>query len=155
MTDQEDKLKLDKIVFDDNNQERKTWTCLGHSCSRSLIVCLSQFFVILLNICSCFWRIDLSETCDVQKLFVWEFCVVQQDRLYPHPDFEQVNFYKKSRLHDIGRYVPDGKVTIYLQLAQQRKLSTKIWENYFYYQHSHPLYDVMEKRSKISRLFNM
>ena len=50
MTDQEDDIILGKIVFDDNNQERKTWSCLGQTCSRSLIVFLSQLFVISLII---------------------------------------------------------------------------------------------------------
>ena len=29
MTDQGDNINLGKIVFDDNNQERKSWSCLG------------------------------------------------------------------------------------------------------------------------------
>ena len=29
MTDQEDNINRGKIVFDDNNQERKPWACLG------------------------------------------------------------------------------------------------------------------------------
>ena len=45
MTDQEDNINHGKIVFDDNNQERKSWACLGQTCSRSLIVFPSQFFV--------------------------------------------------------------------------------------------------------------
>ena len=47
MTDQENNINLGKKVFDDNNQEKKSWDCLGKSCSRSLIVFLSQLFVIL------------------------------------------------------------------------------------------------------------
>ena len=46
MTEIEDKVFLDKIVFDDNNQERKSWSFLGQTCSRSMIVFLSQLFVI-------------------------------------------------------------------------------------------------------------
>ena len=48
MTDHEDIINLDKIVCDDNNQERNSWTCLGQTCSRSLSVSLSQLFVIFL-----------------------------------------------------------------------------------------------------------
>ena len=29
MTDQEDNIILGKIAFDDNNQKRKSWACLG------------------------------------------------------------------------------------------------------------------------------
>ena len=45
MTNLEDQNNLDKIVFDDNNQKRKSWSCLEQTCSRSLIVFLSQLFV--------------------------------------------------------------------------------------------------------------
>ena len=54
MTDQEDNNNLGKIVFDDNNQERKFWALLGQTCSRSLIVFLSYFFAISLIIFGCF-----------------------------------------------------------------------------------------------------
>ena len=45
MTDQEGNIILGKIVFDDNNQERKSWACIGQTCSRPFIVFLSQLFV--------------------------------------------------------------------------------------------------------------
>ena len=50
MTDQEDNINLGKVVFDENNLERKTWACLGQTCTRSLVLFLSQLFVILLII---------------------------------------------------------------------------------------------------------
>ena len=74
MTDQEKNINLGKIVFDDNNQERKSWSCLGQTCSRSLIVFLSQLFVILLTIFGCFWRIHLSKTCDEATVWVEILC---------------------------------------------------------------------------------
>ena len=40
-------LNLGNFVFDDNNQERQSWKCFGQTCNRSLVVFLSQFFVIL------------------------------------------------------------------------------------------------------------
>ena len=64
MIDQEDNNNLGKIVFDDNNQEKKLWACLGQTCSTSLITFLSKLFVILLVVFGCFWRIHLSKTCD-------------------------------------------------------------------------------------------
>ena len=70
MTDQEDNIILGKIVFDDNNQERKSWNCLGQTSSRSLIVFLSQLFVILLIIFGCFWKIQLSKACDESTVWV-------------------------------------------------------------------------------------
>ena len=73
MTDQEDKINLGKIVFDDNNQERKFWACLGQTCSRSLIVFLSQLFVVLLIIFGCFWRIKLSKNLRPINCLSWNF----------------------------------------------------------------------------------
>ena len=64
MTDQEYNINLGRIVLGDNNQERKSWACLGQTCFKSLIVFLSQLFGILLIIFGCFWRIHLSKTCD-------------------------------------------------------------------------------------------
>ena len=44
MTDQEDEINLGETVFDDNIQEKDLLSCLRQTCSRSLIVFLSQFF---------------------------------------------------------------------------------------------------------------
>ena len=74
MTDQEDDINLGKTVFDDNNQKKKSWACLEQTCSRSLIVFLSQLFVILLIIFGGFWRIHLSKTCDESTDWVGIFC---------------------------------------------------------------------------------
>ena len=74
MTDQEDKINLGNFVFDDNNQERRSWACLGQTCSRSLIVFLSQLFVILLIIFGCFWRIHILKTFDESTVWVGSFC---------------------------------------------------------------------------------
>ena len=73
MTQLEDKIYLDNIVFGDNNPERKAWSCLGQTCSRSLIVFLSQLFVDLLIIFGCFC-IRLSETCDESTVWVEILC---------------------------------------------------------------------------------
>ena len=88
MTDQEDNINLGKIVFDDNNQERKSWACLGQTCSRSLIVFLSQLFVILLIIIGCFWKIHLSKTCDESTVWVGILCSAA-GYIYPHQGYEQ------------------------------------------------------------------
>ena len=74
MTELEDKINLDKNVFDDNNQERKSWSCLGQTCYRSLIVFLYKLSVILLIIFGCFWRIHLSKTCDESTVWVGILC---------------------------------------------------------------------------------
>ena len=116
MTEQEDKINLGKNVFDDNNQERKSWSRLGQTCFRSLIVFLSQLFVILLMIFGCFWRIQKLVT---NQLFGLEFCAVRQDTFYTHQeDYEQVNFYKKLSLYFIRSSVQDWKIAADLQLAK-------------------------------------
>ena len=83
MTDLEDNINLSKIVFDDNNQERTSWDCLGQTCSRSLIVFLSQLFVILLIILDVFGEFTPQKLV-TNQLFGLEFCAVRQDTFYPH-----------------------------------------------------------------------
>ena len=74
MPDHTDNINLDKIVFDDQNVEKRSWSCLGRTCSISLIVFLSQFFVILLIICGWFWRIHLAKTCDESTVWIGILC---------------------------------------------------------------------------------
>ena len=70
---------------------------------------------------------------------------MQQDTFYPHQDYERGNFYKKSRLVIVGRSLREGKVTTYLQLAQNWNLSAKICQNLLFYLHSQNLFDIMQK----------
>ena len=128
MTDQEDNFILCKIVFGDNNQKRNSWACLGQTCSRSLIVFLSQLVVILLINFGCFWGIHLSKTCD-ESIFWLKFCAVRQDTFYPHQDNEQVKFYKKSSLYFIGWSLRNWKIAAYLQLAKIWNISTIVCQN--------------------------
>ena len=74
MPDDTDSINLDKNVFDDQNVERRLWSCLGQTCSRSLIVFLSQFFVILLIVCGCFWRMHLAKTFNESTVWVGILC---------------------------------------------------------------------------------
>ena len=78
-------------------------------------------------------------------MFVLEFCAVRQDTFYPRQDYEQVNFYKKSSIYFIGWSFRNGKIAAYLQLAENWNISTKVWQNLLFYQHSQLLYDVMQK----------
>ena len=79
MTELED-INLGKIDFDENHQERKSWSCLGQTCSRSLIVFLSQLFVILLIIFGCFCRIHISQNLWRINCLGWNF--VQCGRIH-------------------------------------------------------------------------
>ena len=76
MTDQEKILDLGKIVFDNNSQERKLWSSMRQTCSRSLIVFLSRVFVISLSICGRFWKIYLSKFFDESTVWLGISCSV-------------------------------------------------------------------------------
>ena len=86
MTDLEDKNILGKIVFDNKNQERKSWTWLGQTCSKSPTVFLTQLFVFLLIIFDCFWKIHLSKTCDEATVWVGTLCSAA-GYILPSPKF--------------------------------------------------------------------
>ena len=73
MFDHTDNINLDEIFFDNQNVERRSWF-LGQTCSRSLIVFLSLFFVVLLIVCACFCRIHLAKTCDESTVCVGILC---------------------------------------------------------------------------------
>ena len=65
---------------------KKLWSCSRQTCSRCLIVFLSQLFVILI-IFGCFWRIHLSKTCDETSVRVRIWCsragyILKSPRLY-------------------------------------------------------------------------
>ena len=77
------------------------------------------------------------------QVFGLEFCAVRQDTFYPRQVYEQVNFYKKSSLYFIGSFFRNWKVAAYLQLA--KTIQPKFDIVYFFYQHSQPLYDGMQK----------
>ena len=128
MTVQEDNINLGKFVFDDSNQKRKSWACLGQTCSRSLFMFSSNLLWFCWLSLADFGEIIFQKFV-TNPLFGWEFCAVQQDTFYTHKNCEQINFYKKSSLYIIGRSLRDGKVTTYLQLAQKWNLSTKNWPN--------------------------
>ena len=87
-----------------------------------------------------------SQKLVTNQLFGLEFFAVQQDTFYLHQDYEQVNFYKESSLYFLGWSFRNWKITAYLELAKNWNISTKVWQDIdFFYQHSRPLYDVMQK----------
>ena len=83
------------------------------------------------------------------QLFELEFCAVQQDTFYSHQDYEQVNFYKKSSLCFIGWSIRNWIITPDLQLSENWNISCKVSQNLLFYQHSQPLYNVMQKEIEI------
>ena len=93
MTDLEDRFNLCKIVFDDNNQEKKSWSWLGQTCSVSLIVFLSQLFVILLINPGCLW-IHLSKTFGEATVWVGILCSAA-GYILPSPRLWSIQFLQK------------------------------------------------------------
>ena len=124
MTYQKDSINLGKNVFGDNNQERKFWACLGQTCSRSLIVFLSQNFVILLIIFGCFWRIHLSKTFDESTVWVGILCSAAVYKILN----ELIS--TKSRVFTyFGRSFGNWKIAAYSQLAENWNISAKVSQN--------------------------
>ena len=115
MTDQEDNILLGKIVFDDNNQERKSWASLGQNCSRSLIVFLFQPFVIFLIIFGLFCRIHLSKICDQSIVWVGNF--LQCGRVH-FTLTKAMNNLISTKNRVFGRSLRNWKNAAYLQLAK-------------------------------------
>ena len=93
MIDQEDNI-LSKIFLEDNNQERKSWSRMGQTCSRSLIVFLSPLLVNLLIIFGCVWRIHLAKTCDEANVSVRNSCSAAGNIL-PSPRLRTNEFLQK------------------------------------------------------------
>ena len=149
MTDQEENINLGKIVFDDNNQDKKSWSCLRQTCSRSLIVFLSQLFVIFLSSSVAFGEITFQKLVTSQ-LSGLEFCVLQQDTICPHQDYEQVNFYKKSSLYSNGWSLRNWKIAVDLQLAKRGTFQTKFDKIYSFINFLNLFTLLCKKKSKIS-----
>ena len=82
MTDQEDNIILGEIVFDDNNQERKSWNCSRQTCSRSLIVFFPNFLIFCWSSLDAFGEFT-SQKLETNRLFELEICAVRQDIFYP------------------------------------------------------------------------
>ena len=144
MNDQEDKINLGEIFFDNNNLKRNSSVCLGQTYSRTLIVFCPSFFKFFWLYLVAFEEFIFQKPM-TKKLSGWDFCVVQHGTFYPQEDHEQVNFNKNFYLLIIGWSVRDVKVTIYLQLAQNLNSAMKIRQNWIFYQHFQPLYDFLQR----------
>ena len=72
--DREDNNKLDKFAYDDNNQERKSWTLFGTILFQLSDCLLVPSCVILYITFGCFWRLHLSKTCDESTVWVGILC---------------------------------------------------------------------------------
>ena len=74
MTDREGNVNLSKNVF--GNQEIKSWSCLGQTCERYLIVFLSQLFYDFADYLCLLLETSSSKTCDEPTVWVERLCSV-------------------------------------------------------------------------------
>ena len=63
------------------------------------------------------------------QMFGLKFCAVRRDTVYPHQHYEQVTFYKKLSLYFIGWSFRNWKIAVYLQLAKNWNIWTKVGQN--------------------------
>ena len=147
MIDEEDNINLDKIVFDDNNQERKSWACSAQTCSRSLILLLSQLFVILLIIFGCFWRITFQKLV-TNQLFWLDFCAVRQDTFTLTKIMNKLISTKNRVFFSLVGLSETGKSQLIYTWLKIGTFQSKFDKIHFFHQPSQPLYDVMQKESE-------
>ena len=79
------------------------------------------------------------------QLFGLEFCVVRQDTFHPHQDYEQVIFSKNRVFISLVGPSETGKLQPIYNWLKTGTFQPKLDKIYFFYQHSQPLYDVMQK----------
>ena len=103
-----DTFNVGKFVFDNNNQERMLWFYLGRFFSRSLIVLLSQLFVIFLLSLVAFGEINYWKRLK-KWLSRWEICVAQHCTFYPHRDYKRFKSDEKWCLSTVGQTIRDKK----------------------------------------------
>ena len=145
MPDHADIINLDKIDFDDQNVDRGLWSCLRQTCSRSLIVFLSQLFVLLLIVCGCFWPIHLTKTCDEATVLCRN--LIKCSRI--HFTFTNVMNKLISTKNRIFIFLVGpsdfGKTYLIHEWLKVGRFQPKFDKINFFYQHPQPLYDVMHK----------
>ena len=121
MTELEDKTNLDEIVFADNNQERKTWSCF-----------FPNFLPFWWSSSVAFGKV-IFQRLVTSQLFGLELCAERQDTFYPHQDYEQFTCFKISSLYFIGWSFRNWKLAADLQLAENWKISTKVWQSLLFF----------------------
>ena len=87
-----------------------------------------------------------SQKLVTNQLFGLEFCGVRQDIFYPHQDFEQVTFYKKSAFISLAGPAETGKSQLIYNWLKIGTFQPKFDKILLFYQHSQPVYDVMQKK---------
>ena len=153
MTDQEDNINLGKSVFDDNNQESKSWACLGQTCSRALIVFMSQPFCYFVD--HLWMLLENSPLKDLWRINCLGRNFVQCGRIrFTITKAMKKLISTKNRVF-ISLVGPSetGKWQFIYNWHKIGTFQPKFDKIYFFYQHSQPLYDVMQKWNWKSRVW--
>ena len=79
------------------------------------------------------------------QLFGLEFCAARQDTFYPHQGYEQVNFYKNRVFVSLVGPSETKELQLIYNWLKIGTFQPNVDKIYFFYQHSQPLYDVMQK----------
>ena len=137
MTDQEDNLILHKIDFDDNNQERKSWACSGKPVPGHWLCFCPNFLVF------CWSSLDAFEEITSQKLET-------NQRLHFTLTKSMNNLISTKNRVFIYLVGPSetGKLQPIYKWLKIGTIQRKFDKIYFFYQHSQPLHDVMQKKIK-------
>ena len=86
-----------------------------------------------------------SQKLVTNQLFELDFCAVRQDIFYPHQDYEQNKLSKKLSFFSLVCPSETGKSQLIYNWQKAGTFQPKCDKIYFFYQHSQPLYDVMQK----------
>ena len=79
------------------------------------------------------------------QLFGLEFCAVRQDTFYLRQDYDQIIFYKSRVFFSLVGPSETANSQFIYNWLYIGKCQPKIDNISFFYQHSQPLYDVMQK----------
>ena len=150
MTELEDKANLDKIVFDDNNQEKKSWSSLGQTCSRSLFVFLSQLIVILSSTLDAFGELVFQKIV-TNRLFGLKFCAVRQNTFYLHQGYQQAFSTKNRVFTSMVGLSETGKSQLIYNWLKIGTFQPKVDKGYFLIIISN-LFTMLCKKEKKSRV---
>ena len=145
MTDREGIINLGRIVFDDNNQERKSWSCLGQNLFQ-IADCVSvpsfchfvdHLWLLLENWSfKNLWRINCMG---------WNFVQCGKIHFTLTKIMNKLISTKNWVFNPLVGLSQTGKSQLIYNWLKNGTFQPKFYKIYFFNQHSQPLYNVMQK----------
>ena len=145
MNDQEDNINLCKNVFDDNNQEAKSWVCLGQTCSGSLIVFFSQFFCHFVDLLWLLLEKSLFKNLERINCLGWKLAQCGRIHFTLNKIMNKLISTKTRFFVSMSGASETGKSQLIYHWLKIGIFQSKFDKAYFFYQHSQPLYDYLQK----------